>query len=103
MPNFGCAHFGEQIDILQSYGLKRRTLSVSASTNVFAPRTLADVRTEDAKYHSSNLNYKLDKRSSAGICVACAALWDACCSFASQALGFGSMMAVLRGPAMPLT
>ena len=26
-------------------------------------RTLADIRTEDAKYHGSNLNYKLDKRS----------------------------------------
>ena len=31
-------------------------------------RTLADIRTEDAKYHGSNLNYKLDKRSLAGIC-----------------------------------
>ena len=39
----------------------------------------------------------------AGICVAGAALWDQCCSFAWQALGFGSMMAVLRGPAMQLT
>ena len=37
------------------------------------------------------------------ICVAGAALWDQCCSFAWQALGFGSMMAVLRGPAMQLT
>ena len=32
-----------------------------------------------------------------------AALWDACCSFVWQALGFGSMMVVLRGPAMQLT
>ena len=32
----------------------------------------------------------------AGICVAGAALWDQCCSFAWQALGFGSMMAVLH-------
>ena len=51
----------------------------------------------------SNLNYKLDKKSSAGICVAGAALWDACYSFVWQALGFGSTMAVLRGPAMQLT
>ena len=36
-------------------------------------------------------------------CVAGAALWNACCSFVWQALGFGSMMAVLRGPAMQLT
>ena len=35
--------------------------------------------------------------------VAGAALWDACCSFAWQALGFGSTMPVLRGPAMQLT
>ena len=51
-------------------------------------RTLADIRTEDAKYHGSNLNYKLDKRSLAGssgrrstlacmllFCVAGARLW----------------------------
>ena len=28
------------------------------------------------------------------------ALWDACCALAWQVLGFGSAMAVLRGPAM---
>ena len=61
-------------------------------------RTLADVRAEDAKYHGSNLSYKLNTRSCASICVAGAALFDACCSFAWQALG-----AVLRGPAMQLT
>ena len=59
-------------------------------------RTLADIRTKNAKYHGSNLNYKLDKKSSEGICAAGAALWDACGSFVWQALGFGSMMAVLR-------
>ena len=43
------------------------------------------------------------KRSSAAICVSGTALWDACCPFAWQALGFENMMAVLRGPAMQLT
>ena len=65
-------------------------------------RTLADIRTKDAKYHGSNLNNKLDKKVPT-VFVAGAALWDACCSFVWQALGFGSMMAVLRGPAMQLT
>ena len=85
-------------------GLKRRALSVSASTTFSHAqvRTLDDIRTKDAKYHGSNLNFKSEK-SSHGTCVAGAALWDACCSFVWQALGFGSMMALLRGPAMQLT
>ena len=41
--------------------------------------------------HGSNLNYKLDKKKPMVFCVAGAALWDACCSFVWQALGFGSM------------
>ena len=84
-------------------GLKRRALSQSLPALLFRTlRTLADSRKKDAKYHGSNLNYKLDKKND-GICVAGAALWDACCSFVWQALGFGSMMVVLRGPAMQLT
>ena len=67
------------------------------------PRTLADIRTEDAKYHGSNLNYKLDERSPAGICdrrstLACMLLFCV-----AGAIGFGSTMPVLRGPAMQLT
>ena len=80
-----------------SYG---RTLSVSASATFGTPRTLADIRTEDAKYHGSNLNYKLDERSLAGICdrrsnlacmllfcVAGARLWkhDACVAWPCHA------------------
>ena len=84
-------------------GLKRRALSQSLPALLFRTlRTLADSRKKDAKYHGSNLNYKLDKKND-GICVAGAALWDACCSFVWQTLGFGSMMVVLRGPAMQLT
>ena len=76
-------------------GLKRRALSQSLPALLFRTlRTLADSRTKDAKYHG---------RKTDGICVAGAALWDACCSFVWQALGFGSMMVVLRGPAMQLT
>ena len=84
-------------------GLKRRALSQSLPALLFRTlRTLADSRKKDAKYNGSNLNYKLDKKND-GICVAGAALWDACCSFVWQTLGFGSMMVVLRGPAMQLT
>ena len=44
---------------------------------------LADSRKKDAKYHGSNLNYKLAKKTD-GICVAGAALWDACCSLCGR-------------------
>ena len=91
------------VDTKNLPGLKRRALSQSLPALLFRTlRTLADSRKKDAKYHGSNLNYKLAKKTD-GICVAGAALWDACCSFVWQALGFGSMMVVLRGPAMQLT
>ena len=45
-------------------GLKRRALSQSLPALLFRTlRTLADSRKKDAKYHGSNLNYKLDKKS----------------------------------------
>ena len=66
-------------------------------------RTLAHIRTEDAKYVAAIWITNWIKRSSAAICVSGTALWDACCPFAWQALGFENMMAVLRGPAMQLT
>ena len=91
------------VDTKNLPGLKQRALSQSLPALLFRTlRTLADSRKKDAKYHGSNLNYKLDKKHD-GICVAGAALWDACRSFVWQALGFGSMMVVLRGPAMQLT
>ena len=79
-----------------------RTETVSASTTFSYAQEHGTIRTKDAKYHGSNLNNKLDKKVPT-VFVAGAALWDACCSFVWQALGFGSMMAVLRGPAMQLT
>ena len=92
------------VDTKNLPGLKRRALSQSLPALPFRTlRTLADSRKKDAKYHGSNLNYKLDKKNRWYLCVAGAALWDACCSFVWQVLGFGSMMVVLRGPAMQLT
>ena len=68
-------------------GLKRMALSQSLPALLFRTlRTLADSRTKDAKYHGSNLTYKLDKKP-----------------MVFEVLGFGSMMVVLRGPAMQLT
>ena len=44
-------------------GLKRKALSQSLPALLFRTlRTLADSRTKEAKYHGSNLNYKLDKK-----------------------------------------
>ena len=43
---------------------ERRTLSVSASTTFGTLKTLADVMTEDARFHANKLNYTLDQRSS---------------------------------------
>ena len=77
-------------------GLKRRTLSVSASTTFF-------VRSG----HWLTLGQKMQNimvaiwitnwtKEASLVFVAGAALWHACCSFAWQVLGFGSTMPVLR-------
>ena len=78
------------VDTKNLPGLKRRALSQSLPALPFRTlRTLADSRKKDAKYHGSNLNYKLDKkkpmvfvcgrRSTLGrmllFCVAGAGLW----------------------------
>ena len=55
-------------------------------------RTLADIRTEDAKYHGSNLNWTNWTKEASLVFVAGAALRHACCPFAWQVLGFGSTM-----------
>ena len=60
------------VDTKNLPGLKRRALSQSLPALLFRTlRTLADSRTKDAKYHGSNLNYKLDKKNRWYLCGRC--------------------------------
>ena len=43
-------------------------------------RTVADIRTEDAKYHDSNLGTNWTKEVALVFVWQAEALWDACCS-----------------------